>query len=238
MLPLIQLNDVTKTYQAGKDQVHAVKRINLSIKQHELIAIIGESGSGKSTILNLLGLLDRPTTGEYFLNNKNTATYEDDELAGLRNRQIGFVFQSFFLFPRLSVEQNIAMPLLFRNIPYSEAIKKAKEMLEKFHLGYLINRKPYEMSGGQQQRVAIARALVTDPLIILADEPTGALDSATGQEIMSLFLNLHKDENKTVIIVTHNKQIAEQCHRIVELKDGIITQDRFNGAYRYMGYEG
>jgi len=225
LLPLIQLNNATKVYQTGKDQVYAIKQVNLSIEQHELVAIVGESGSGKSTMLNLLGLLDRPSAGDYFLNNKNISTYTDDELADLRNRQIGFVFQSFFLLPRLTVEQNIAMPLLFRNFSYREAAKSVKDILKKFHLEHLINRKPYEMSGGQQQRVAIARALVTDPLIILADEPTGALDSETGQEIMSLFFDLHKNENKTVVIVTHNKQIAEQCRRIIELKDGVITQD-------------
>jgi putative ABC transport system ATP-binding protein len=226
--PLIQLNSATKTYQAGKDQVHAIKQIGLSIAQHELVAIVGESGSGKSTMLNLLGLLDRPSEGEYFLNTKNTSTYTDDELADLRNRQIGFVFQSFFLLPRLTVEQNIAMPLLFRDFSHQEAAKYVKEILQKFHLEHLINRKPHEMSGGQQQRVAIARALVTDPLIILADEPTGALDSETGQEIMDLFFDLHKNENKTIIIVTHNRQIAERCSRIIELKDGIIIQDRLN----------
>ncbi len=231
MFPLVQLNNITKTYQVGKEQIRAINQVSLSISQHELVAIIGESGSGKSTILNLIGLLDRPSEGEYFLNGKNIAAYTDNELANLRNKQIGFVFQSFFLLPRLSVEQNIAMPLLFRNISYSESIKKAKEKLEELHLSYLINRKPHEISGGQQQRIAIARALITDPLIILADEPTGALDSTTGQEIVDLFLNLQKEKNKTVIIVTHNRQIAEQCERTIELKDGVITQDKFNNAY-------
>jgi putative ABC transport system ATP-binding protein len=222
LLPLIKLNKITKSYSVAKDRVFAIKEIDLAINQHELVAIIGESGSGKTTLLNLLGLLDRPTTGEYFLNAKNVATYTDDELAELRSCQIGFVFQSFFLFPRLTIEHNIAMPLLFRNVSYEIAIEKAKEMLDRFHLSHLVGRKPQEMSGGQQQRIAIARSLISDPLIILADEPTGALDSVTGQEIMDLFLALHKNENRTVIIVTHNRRIAEQCQRIIELRDGVI----------------
>jgi putative ABC transport system ATP-binding protein len=226
LLPLIKLSNASKVYQTGKDQVYAVKQISLSIEQNELVAIVGESGSGKSTILNLLGLLDLPSSGDYFLNTRNTTVYTDDELASLRNKQIGFVFQSFFLFPRLNVEQNVAMPLLFRNIPLHEASKSAQEILRKFHIDHLSGRKPHEMSGGQQQRVAIARALITDPLIILADEPTGSLDSRTGKEIMGLFIELYKKEQKTVVIVTHSKQIAEQCNRIIELKDGEVTQDR------------
>ncbi len=230
MLSLIQLNNVTKVYQTGKDQVCVFKQTSLSIEHNELVAIIGESGSGKSTMLNLLGLLDRPSSGNYFLNAKDTTAYTDDELADLRNRQIGFVFQSFFLFPHLNIEQNVAMPLLFRNISHHEALKHVQELLEKFHIDHLSNRKPHEMSGGQQQRVAIARALITNPLIILADEPTGSLDSKTSKEIMDLFFALYKKENKTVIIVTHNKQIAEKCNRIIELKDGKVILDQLAGT--------
>ena len=225
---LIKLKDTTKIYRTGKDEVYAVKEINLSIDHHELVAIIGESGSGKSTMLSLIGLLDRPSVGDYFLNTKNTTTYTDNELARLRNKQIGFVFQSFFLFPRLNVEQNISMPLLFQNVSHRESLIQAKKLLKKFHIEHLAKRKPHEMSGGQQQRVAIARALITDPLIILADEPTGSLDSKTGQEIIDLFLDLYKKEKKTIILVTHNTHIAEQCNHIIELRDGVIIHDQSN----------
>lgn len=193
-----------------------------------MIAIIGPSGSGKSTTMNILGLLDRPTSGIFLFNGHDTAKFNDNQLAEFRNQRVGFVFQSFFLLPRLNAQQNVALPLLYRDINLKEANQKASVMLEKVHIGHLYRNKPFEMSGGEQQRVAIARALVGEPDIILADEPTGALDSQTSQEIMNIIIDLNKKEGKTIIIITHDSNIAKQCRRIISLQDGKIIGDKNN----------
>lgn len=224
---LIELQHIQKTYPSGDELLHALKNVNLKIYSGELVAIIGASGSGKSTLLNLLGLLDRPTQGHYLLENKVVTTHTDDELAQLRNHTIGFVFQSFYLLPRLSALQNVMLPLRYRHMPIEEASVKAQSALDKFRIGHLSHHKPQQLSGGQQQRVALARALVTDPKIILADEPTGALDSHTGEEVMQLFRKLHQEEKRTIIIVTHDLDIANQCKRIIHIKDGEIISDEY-----------
>jgi putative ABC transport system ATP-binding protein len=228
-LSLIKLNNLTKVYQTGDiEKVTALKNINLTLQPQELVAIIGESGSGKSTMMNIVGLLDRPSEGSYLLDDKEVAYMSDNELAEIRNKQIGFVFQSFFLLPRLNAVQNVALPLLYRNIPPHKARDIAHKMLEHVRIDHLSQHKPNQLSGGEQQRVAIARALIGDPAIILADEPTGALDSKTGQEIMNLFIELHDKHKKTVIVVTHNHTISEQCKRIITLQDGIVISDQAN----------
>lgn len=219
---LIKLNNITKIYQTSETSLKALDNVSLTIEPQELLAIVGASGSGKSTMMNIIGLLDRPTEGEFILNNKNVASLPDNALATLRNRTIGFVFQSFFLLPRLNAEQNVALPLLYRGISTIDAQKQANATLEKVGIAHLAHKKPNQMSGGEQQRVAIARALVGDPDIILADEPTGSLDSKTGQEIIDLFKRLNRDDKRTVIIITHDQDISKQCKRVITLKDGHI----------------
>ena len=203
----------------------ALNHINLTISAKEMLAIIGVSGSGKSTLMNIIGLLDKPTTGEFLLHDKEISTFNADELAEIRNKTIGFVFKSFFLLPRLTAEQNVALPLLYRGVNLQQAKKQANNMLEKVGIAHLHNHKPNQMSGGEQQRVAIARALIGQPDIILADEPTGSLDTKTGQEILDLFSNLNTIDKKTVVIITHDPNISKQCQRIVNLKDGKIISD-------------
>jgi len=224
-LSVINLCNVSKCYQTGSTTVKALNSINLSIELGERVAIVGASGSGKSTLLNILGLLDRPTEGEYFLSGKEVAHLNDDEQSTMRNREIGFVFQSFFLLPRLDALQNVMLPLVYRDTPKEEAKERAMVMLDKLNIAHLSHHKPNQMSGGQQQRVALARALIGNPEVILADEPTGALDSQTSQEVMNLFIKLHEDHSKTVIIVTHDMDIARQCPRIVKVQDGKIISD-------------
>lgn len=223
-MSLIQINNLTKTYQLGNTKVAAVVNASLTIEEGELIAIMGESGSGKSTLLNLIGLLDTPDSGEYFLDQKNIACLSDNQLSTMRNEKIGFVFQSFYLLPRLSVEHNVSLPLLYRGFNITDASKKAYSTLEKIGIAELTKRKPNELSGGQQQRVAIARALIGDPKVILADEPTGALDSVIGKEIIDVFIKLQVEEKCTVIIVTHDSNIGKRCHREIKIKDGKIIQ--------------
>lgn len=225
MSHLIQLEELSKVYQTGSISVRALNEINLTIDPHEMMAIIGPSGSGKSTMMNIIGLLDRPTSGSFILNGKDMADCSEDELAEIRNRTIGFVFQSFFLLPRLNAEQNIMLPLLYRGVGIKEAQAMANDLLKKLGIGYLNKNKPSQMSGGQQQRVAIARALIGNPDLILADEPTGALDSKTSQEIMDWFLELHNVDKRTVIIITHDANISGQCARVVAIKDGVIVSD-------------
>jgi putative ABC transport system ATP-binding protein len=221
---LISVQDLWKTYEMGAEQVHALRGVNLEIKRNEYVAIMGPSGSGKSTLMNLIGCLDSPTSGKYWLNGHLVSELDDDELARVRNKEIGFVFQTFNLLARATALHNVELPLIYNGTPASERIQRAEEALQAVNLGERMNHKPNELSGGQRQRVAIARALVNNPSIILADEPTGNLDSQTGVEIMALLENLHKKGN-TIVLVTHEHDIAEHAHRIVTIKDGQISSD-------------
>lgn len=227
MKEIINIKGLTKTYIMGAEKVEALKDINLSIFKNEYVALMGPSGSGKSTLMNLLGCLDSPTSGEYYLNSINVSTMEDADLAAVRNKEIGFVFQTFNLLPRLSSLDNVALPLLYAGYTKKERIEKAENALRSVGLGDRMSHKPNELSGGQRQRVAVARALVNDPAIILADEPTGNLDTKTSIEIMGLFEEIHSKGN-TVILVTHEPDIAEHAHRIVRLRDGMIESDDQN----------
>ncbi len=224
MSVIIDINDVRKRYQMGAQTVHALRGVSLTINKNEYVALMGPSGSGKSTLMNMLGCLDTPTSGDYILNQQNVSTLVDDELAAIRNKEIGFVFQTFNLIPRLSALENVALPLVYSGMKKSTRLEKARKVLESVGLGDRVDHKPNELSGGQRQRVAVARALVNDPSIILADEPTGNLDSKTSIEIMALFEQIHNNGN-TVILVTHEPDIAEYAHRIIRLKDGEIESD-------------
>lgn len=227
MQRVIDISDVKKVYQMGDQTVHALRGVTLNINRNEYVALMGPSGSGKSTLMNMLGCLDTPTTGTYLLNGQNVSTLIDDELAEIRNKEIGFVFQTFNLIPRLSSLENVALPLVYSGMKKSDRLAKAQQVLESVGLGNRVDHKPNELSGGQRQRVAVARALVNDPSIILADEPTGNLDSKTSIEIMALFEEIHNNGN-TVILVTHEPDIAEHAHRIIRLKDGQIESDIMN----------
>jgi putative ABC transport system ATP-binding protein len=221
---VIVTSNLWKTYEMGEQQVNALCGINLRIRHNEYVAIMGPSGSGKSTLMNLIGCLDSPTRGRYWLNGHDVSSLNDDELARIRNKEIGFVFQTFNLLARATALHNVELPLIYNGTPSADRITRATTMLESVGLGERMTHKPNELSGGQRQRVAIARALVNHPSIILADEPTGNLDSKTGDEIMALFDHLHAIGN-TVIIVTHEPDIAEYAHRIVTLHDGSISSD-------------
>lgn len=227
MKPVIYLQDLHKSYFLGKNELKVIKGLNLEILINEYVALMGPSGSGKSTLMNILGCLDTPTAGTYILNSQDVSKMEDHELAEVRNKEIGFVFQQFNLMPRLNAIENVAMPLVYAGISKKEREDKAMEMLEKVGLGDRARHKPNELSGGQSQRVAIARALINDPAIILADEPTGNLDSKTSIEIMDIFKTIH-DAGNTVVLVTHEEDIAEHARRIVRLRDGVIESDRVN----------
>ena len=213
-----------KTYQLGAEQVHALRGVNLRIDRGEYVAIMGPSGSGKSTLMNLIGCLDTPTQGRYWLNSNLVSELDDDELARIRNKEIGFVFQTFNLLARATALHNVELPLIYSGTPSDERIARAKAALEAVDLGERMNHKPNELSGGQRQRVAIARALVNNPSIILADEPTGNLDSQTGNEIMKLMEELHRKGN-TIVLVTHEADIAEHAYRVVHIKDGVVASD-------------
>jgi len=221
---LIQLSDITKIYQIGTVEVPALKGVNVSVEGNEYVAIMGPSGSGKSTLMNIVGCLDTPTDGDYILNNNKVSEMNDDELAEIRNREIGFVFQTFNLLPRANALHNVELPLIYNGTPASKRRELAEGALEKVGLKDRMDHKPNELSGGQRQRVAIARALVNDPSIILADEPTGNLDSRTGEEIMEIFEDLH-DSGNTIILVTHEEYIAEHSDRIIRLRDGLVERD-------------
>ncbi len=221
---VIQIDGVTKLYQMGEETIHALRGVALTIRRNEYLAIMGPSGSGKSTLMNMLGCLDTPTAGHYDFNGKNVASMVDDELADIRNREIGFVFQTFNLLPRSNALHNVELPLIYAGLSRSERLTRAAQALTDVGLGDRMHHRPNELSGGQRQRVAIARALVTRPSIILADEPTGNLDSKTGVEIMDLFEHLY-DLGNTIIVVTHEEDIARHARRIVRLRDGLIESD-------------
>ncbi len=224
MEPMIAVKELKKTYIMGAATVNALQSISLNIFKNEYVALMGPSGSGKSTLMNLLGCLDSPTSGEYFLNGINVSTMTDSELAEVRNKEIGFVFQTFNLLPRLSALENVALPLVYAGLSKSKRLERAEEVLSAVGLADRMDHKPNELSGGQRQRVAIARALVNNPSIILADEPTGNLDSKTSIEIMHIFEELYKQGN-TIILVTHESDIAEYAHRVVRMRDGLIESD-------------
>lgn len=222
---VIQISDLTKVYQMGQTQVHALAGVSFDIQENEYIAIMGPSGSGKSTLMNMIGCLDSPTSGEYILNGHRVSQMDDAELAEVRNREIGFVFQTFNLLPRTTCLANVELPLIYAGVKSADRKERAKEVLNKVGLGDRVDHKPNELSGGQRQRVAIARALVNSPSILLADEPTGNLDTKTGEEIMLLFEELYRQGN-TIIVVTHENEIAEHARRIVRLRDGVIESDQ------------
>jgi putative ABC transport system ATP-binding protein len=227
MQPIIDIKNLRKTYYMGTQTVHALKDVSLLINKNEYVALMGPSGSGKSTLMNLLGCLDTPTAGQYILNNQDVSILTDADLAMIRNKEIGFVFQTFNLLPRLSALENVALPLVYAGVSKAERLAKARQVLESVGLGDRMDHKPNELSGGQRQRVAVARALVNDPAIILADEPTGNLDTKTSIEIMALFEKIH-DAGNTVILVTHEPDIAEHAHRVVRLRDGLVETDTYN----------
>jgi putative ABC transport system ATP-binding protein len=222
--PLIEIHDLRKRYQMGSEVVWALDGISLDVERGEYMAIMGPSGSGKSTLMNMLGCLDTPTSGQYFLNGQDVSRYTDDELAEIRNREIGFVFQTFNLLPRVDCMRNAELPLIYAGMSRSERRERAAEALRNVGLGDRLNHRPNELSGGQRQRVATARALVNRPSIILADEPTGNLDTETGDEIMMLFESLYRQGN-TLLVVTHEEEIAQHARRIIRLRDGKLEQD-------------
>lgn len=222
--PVIQVSDLTKVYQMGNQEVRALDGVSFDVEENEYIAIMGPSGSGKSTMMNLIGCLDTPTSGTYILNGQDVSELEDSDLAEVRNREIGFVFQTFNLLPRTDCLSNVELPLIYSGIKTSERHRRAAETLERVGLGDRIDHKPNELSGGQRQRVAIARALVNNPSILLADEPTGNLDTQTGDEIMMLFEELYRMGN-TILVVTHEQEIADHARRIIRLRDGEIESD-------------
>lgn len=224
MKPIISVEHLRKMYIMGKTQVNALQDITLDVFKNEYLALMGPSGSGKSTLMNLIGCLDTPTSGTYWLNDIEVSTMTDDELAHVRNKEIGFVFQTFNLLPRLTALENVALPLVYAGVPRKQRLTKAQEVLDSVGLGDRVTHKPNELSGGQRQRVAIARALVNNPSIILADEPTGNLDTKTSIEIMEIFDEIHAAGN-TVILVTHEPDIADKARRVVWLRDGLIESD-------------
>lgn len=223
-MPMIETDNLWKTYVMGSERVHALRSVSMTIEKGEYVAIMGPSGSGKSTLMNLIGCLDTPTQGEYWLNEKRVREMNDNELANIRNREIGFVFQTFNLLPRATALHNVELPLIYNGTPRAEREQMAKLALEKVELGDRMSHKPNELSGGQRQRVALARALVNNPSIILADEPTGNLDSRTSEEIMKLFDALHRQGN-TIITVTHEASVARHAERVLSILDGNIASD-------------
>jgi putative ABC transport system ATP-binding protein len=222
--PIIHTEDLWRTYQMGSEEIHALRGVSFEIQPGEYVAVMGPSGSGKSTLMNLIGCLDTPSKGRYVLRGKVVSEMNDDELAAIRNREIGFVFQTFNLLPRATALHNVELPLVYAGIPKEKRIELAKRSIEMVDLTERMMHKPNELSGGQRQRVAIARALVMNPSILLADEPTGNLDSATGEEIMKLFERLH-EQGHTIILVTHERDIAEHAHRTIHIRDGKIESD-------------
>ncbi len=227
MPQVIHLQSIIKDYFPGTEVVHALRSVSLDINKNEYVAIMGPSGSGKSTLMNIIGCLDTPTSGTYILNAHDVSRLVDNELAEIRNREIGFVFQTFNLLPRYTALENVMLPLVYAGVPKAERIQRAKAALESVGLADRMEHKPNELSGGQRQRVSVARAMINDPAIILADEPTGNLDSKTSIDIMGLFHDIHRQGN-TIILVTHEENIARHAHRIIRLLDGEIESDRVN----------
>jgi|ERR1051326_7386684 putative ABC transport system ATP-binding protein len=233
---IISLRNIAREYTIGSETIHALRSVSLDIFKNEYVALMGPSGSGKSTLMNILGCLDTPSSGEYILNGTSVAQMLDNELAQVRNKEIGFVFQTFNLLPRLTALENVMLPLIYAGIPKAEREKRGKKVMEQVNLGDRMSHKPNELSGGQRQRVAVARALVNDPSIILADEPTGNLDTKTSIEIMGLFEEIHRNGN-TIIVVTHEEDIALHAHRIVRLRDGKVESDQVNNDVRKVKLE-
>ncbi|EGV19959.1 ABC transporter ATP-binding protein [Thiocapsa marina] len=221
---LLELEGIRKEFQIGPARLEILKGISFEVAAGELLAVMGTSGSGKSTLMNILGLLDRPSAGRYRIAGEDIGQLDEPSLARLRNERIGFVFQQFNLLPRLNARDNVALPLQYRGLPRREALARARAMLDAVGMGDRDHHRPNELSGGQQQRVAVARALVGEPSLILADEPTGALDSRVGQEIMEMFLRLHREQGTTVIIITHDPGIAAQCARLLRMRDGLLVE--------------
>ena len=227
MASVIQLQEINRTYKVGSETVQALNSVSLEIAKNEYVALMGPSGSGKSTLMNILGCLDTPSKGRYLLSTHDVSRMDDNDLAEIRNKEIGFVFQTFNLLPRSTALDNVALPLIYAGWSKAKRIQRALEVLDQVGLANRVHHKPNELSGGQRQRVAVARALVNNPSIILADEPTGNLDSKTSYEIMSLFEQIHKNGN-TIILVTHEEDIAKHAHRIIRLKDGQVESDGIN----------
>ena len=224
---MIQVEDVHKSYDLGETFVHALRGVSFNIKAGEFVSIMGPSGSGKSTLMNIVGCLDTPSKGTYLLNDRNIGNLDEEQLAGIRNEEIGFVFQKFHLLPRSSALENVALPLKYASVKQSERLTRAEEVLDKVGLSNRLTHKPTELSGGEQQRVAIARALVNSPSILFADEPTGNLDSKTGHQVLEIFKDLNK-RGQTIVVITHEREIAEQSQRTITIKDGEIGSDSIN----------
>ncbi|NLG89250.1 MAG: ABC transporter ATP-binding protein [Clostridiaceae bacterium] len=223
MKPVLSMRNICKSYFTGTGELKVLKNVNLIVEKGDFLSILGPSGSGKTTLMNIIGCLDTPTSGEYILSGRNILDMDEFELASVRNREIGFIFQNFCLLPRLTALQNVELPLIYSSMPFSERKRKAMEILERVGLGDKMNSLPNQLSGGQQQRVAIARAMVTNPSILLADEPTGALDQRTGNQIVSLFEELNRD-GITIVMITHDRNIAVRARRIVHILDGIVSE--------------
>ena len=224
---MIQVKDVHKSYDLGETFVHALRGVSFSIEEGEFVSIMGPSGSGKSTLMNIVGCLDTPSKGTYLLNNRNVGSLDEEQLAGIRNEEIGFVFQKFHLLPRSSALENVALPLKYAYVKQSERLKRAEEVLQKVGLTNRLLHKPTELSGGEQQRVAIARALINYPSILFADEPTGNLDSKTGDQVLEIFKDLNK-RGQTIVVITHEREVAKQSQRTITIKDGEIGSDSIN----------
>ncbi len=232
MEKIIELKDICKSFVIGdNEELQVLKNINLTVNKGEFVAIVGASGSGKSTLMNIIGALDRPTSGEYILSGEDISSMNDKELSHIRNQKIGFVFQTFNLIARTNAVKNVALPMLYAGIPNNVANEKAKELLAQVEMSDRMYHNPNELSGGQKQRVAIARSMANNPDIILADEPTGALDSKTGRLIMDLFHKLHHRQGKTIVLITHSPELARECERVVTLKDGEIIKEERGNTY-------
>ncbi len=227
---IIRIDNVVKTFNIGmENELEILHKICIDIKEGEFVAIVGSSGAGKSTLMNIIGLLDKPTAGRYTLNGIDTSNMKDDELSEIRNSQIGFVFQTFNLIPRMTALKNVELPMMYKGIPQKERTAKAKKLLEMVGMGDRMSHQPNQLSGGQKQRVSIARAMANDPAIILADEPTGALDTVTGRMIMDIFHKLNKETGKTIVLITHSRELAQETDRIITISDGKIISDK--GGY-------